>query len=96
MTEESSAELGQRIHEKGQRCMDAVMKVVGEEKNGQFGVRMDPENITAIANTAINLLIWTVYGIEDSIFLKALKENSLKVLQEAFENQEEKLKSKMN
>jgi hypothetical protein len=83
-------------HEKGQKCMDAVIKVLGEKRKGELGINMNPENIGAIASVSMNLLKWLICSLDDPFLLKTLQTETEANIKEAFEIQQLKLKSTVN
>ncbi len=81
---------------KGEECMQALLSVIGEERNGEPGLNMTAINTVVMSNMAMNIMQIVISTLSHPDLFKTYKEQTMDVLKEYFDTQELKLKSTVN
>ncbi len=80
----------------GQKCMNAMLDIIGEKRNGEHGVVMNPLNTIILANISTNIMKMVIATLDNPGLIQHLKEQTLRSLTEYFDTQALKIKSTVN
>jgi len=94
--EMNPAEIMKVSEEIGQKCINAMLDMIGEKRNGEHGVIMNPLNTIILANISCNIMKMVISTLDHPGMIQQFKEETIKSLTEYFDNQALKIKSTVN